>query len=78
MLILCTIFVHSVINMKNISLDDIDFQNYNIVEELINYFLEFSDKNGMRYLFMDEVQKLPNWADLLKTYYDTEDNLMII
>ncbi|MBU4076432.1 MAG: ATP-binding protein [Euryarchaeota archaeon] len=64
-------------NLCYISLDDIDFQNYNIVEELINYFLEFSDKNGMRYLFLDEVQKLPNWADLLKTYYDTEDNLKI-
>lgn len=64
-------------NLCYISLDDIDFQNYNIVEELINYFLEFSNKNGMRYLFLDEVQKLPNWADLLKTYYDTEDNLKI-
>lgn len=64
-------------NLCYISLDDIDFQNYNIVEELINYFLEFTDKSGMRYLFLDEVQKLPNWADLLKTYYDTEYNLKI-
>lgn len=62
-------------NICYISLDDIDFQNYNIVGELINYFLEFSDKDNMRYLFLDEVQKLPDWADLLKTYYDTEDNL---
>lgn len=64
-------------NLCYISMDDIDFQKYNIAEDLINYFLEFSDKGETRYLFMDEVQKLPNWADLLKTYYDTEENLKI-
>ena len=45
-------------NICYISLDDIDFQKYEIVEDLINYFLEFSDKNERRYLFLDEVQKL--------------------
>ncbi|MCX9014617.1 MAG: ATP-binding protein [Candidatus Methanoperedens sp.] len=65
-------------NICYISFDDIDFQKYEIAEDLINYFLEYSDKNTMRYLFLDEVQKLPNWADLLKTYYDTEDNLKIL
>ena len=64
-------------NICYISFDDIDFQKYEIAEDLINYFLEYSDKNTMRYLFLDEVQKLPNWADLLKTYYDTEENLKI-
>ena len=65
-------------NICYISFDDIDFQNYYTAEELINYFLEFSDKDKMRYLFLDEIQKLPNWPDLLKTYYDTEENLKII
>lgn len=64
-------------NICYISLDDIDFQKYEIVEDLINYFLEFSDKNNRRYLFLDEIQKLPDWADLLKTYYDIEENLKI-
>lgn len=64
-------------NICYISFDDIDFQKYEIAEDLINYFLEFSDKNKRRYLFLDEVQKLPNWADLLKTYYDVEENLKI-
>lgn len=64
-------------NICYISLDDIDFQKYEIVEDLINYFLEFSDKNNRRYLFLDEIQKLPDWADLLKTYYDLEENLKI-
>ena len=65
-------------NICYVSFDDIDFQKYTLAEDLINYFLEFSDKNTTRYLFLDEVQKLPHWADLLKTYYDTEENLKII
>ncbi len=64
-------------NICYVSFDDIDFQKYEIAEDLINYFLEFSDKNKRRYLFLDEIQKLPNWADLLKTYYDIEENLKI-
>ena len=65
-------------NICYISFDDIDFQQYVTAEDLINYFLEFSDKHTMRYLFLDEIQKLPNWADLIKTYYDTEENLKIM
>ncbi|MBN2013952.1 MAG: ATP-binding protein [Candidatus Altiarchaeota archaeon] len=64
-------------NVCYISFDDIDFQRYEVAWDLINYFLEFSDGKGMRYLFLDEVQKLPNFPDLLKTVYDTEENLKI-
>jgi predicted AAA+ superfamily ATPase len=64
-------------NLCYIAFDDIDFQKYQIAEELINYFFEFSDKNNTRYLFLDEVQKLPDWTDLIKTIYDTEENLKI-
>ncbi|MDI6737599.1 MAG: ATP-binding protein [Nanoarchaeota archaeon] len=62
-------------NICYISFDDIDFQKYETAEELINYFLEFSDKSKGRFLFLDELQKLPNWDSLLKVYYDTEKNL---
>ncbi len=62
-------------NICYISFDDIDFQKYEVADELISYFLEFSDGSTRRYLFLDEVQKLPHWAELLKTYYDSEDNL---
>ncbi|MFA5102744.1 MAG: ATP-binding protein [Candidatus Thermoplasmatota archaeon] len=65
-------------NICYISFDDIDFQTYTIAEDLINYFFEFSDKNNRRYLFLDEIQKLPNWPDLLKTIYDLEENIKII
>ena len=64
-------------NACYISFDDIDFQKYTLAEELINYFLEFSVKTKKRYLFLDEIQKLANWQDLLKVYYDSEENLKI-
>lgn len=64
-------------NICYISFDDIDFQKYETAEELINYFLEFSDNGKRRFLFLDEVQKLPNWDALLKVYYDTEKSLKI-
>jgi len=65
-------------NICYISFDDIDFQKYTIAEDLINYFLEYSDKHTTRYLFLDEIQKLPHWPDLIKTIYDTEENIKII
>ncbi|MFH1014247.1 MAG: ATP-binding protein [Thermoplasmatota archaeon] len=65
-------------NICYVSFDDIDFQTYTIAEDLINYFLEYSDKHTIRYLFLDEIQKLPNWPDLIKTIYDTEENIKII
>jgi len=67
-------------NKKNvcyISFDDKNFQNYELAEDLINYFMELST-NGKKYLFLDEIQKLPNWNDLLKTYYDLDENLKIV
>ncbi len=64
-------------NVCYISFDDIDFQKYAVAQDLIDYFLEFSDKGKRRFLFLDEIQKLEHWEDLLKTYYDTEDNLKI-
>lgn len=64
-------------NVCYISFDDVDFQKYEMAEELINYFLQYSNKSERRYLFLDEIQKLPNFADLLKTIYDTEKNLKI-
>lgn len=65
-------------NLCYISFDDRDFQKYEIAEDLINYFSEFSNKKSKRYLFLDEIQKVENWPDLLKTIYDIERNLKII
>ena len=66
------------LNLGYISFDDKDFQKYEIADELINYFLTFSNTKKKRYLFLDEIQKIPNWPDLMKNLYDTEKNLKII
>ena len=66
------------LNIGYISFDDKDFQKYEIADELINYFLTFSNAKQKRYLFLDEIQKIPDWPDLLKNLYDTEKNIKII
>lgn len=65
-------------NIGYISFDDRDFQNYETADELINYFLTFSNKDERRYLFLDEIQKVPDWPDLLKTIYDIEKDLKMV
>ncbi|MBN1390958.1 MAG: ATP-binding protein [Candidatus Thermoplasmatota archaeon] len=65
-------------NIGYISFDDRDFQRYETANELIDYFLTFSNRDERRYLFLDEIQKVPNWPDLLKTLYDIEEGLKII
>lgn len=62
-------------NIGYISFDDRDFQRYETADDVIHYFLTFSDPETRRYLFLDEIQKVPNWPDLLKTLYDTETDL---
>ncbi|MCU0799307.1 MAG: ATP-binding protein [Candidatus Thermoplasmatota archaeon] len=65
-------------NIGYISFDDRDFQRYETASELIDYFLTFSKKDVRRYLFLDEIQKVPNWPDLLKTVYDNEEGLKVV
>ena len=65
-------------NICYISFDDRDFQKYEIANDLIEYFIQNSDKNKKRYLFLDEIQKISNWQDLLKNLYDIEKNLKIV
>jgi predicted AAA+ superfamily ATPase len=65
-------------NIGYISFDDRDFQRYETAGELIDYFLTFSNKKERKYLFLDEIQKVPDWPDLLKTLYDTEEGLKMV
>jgi len=55
-----------------------------VIEEAIETFKtnilqkDFRDVDGTVYIFIDEVQKTPNWADTLKYYTDTYSNLQFI
>jgi len=55
-----------------------------VIEEAIETFKtnilqkDFRDVDGTVYIFIDEVQKTPNWADTLKYYTDTYSNLQFV
>ena len=64
-------------NICYLSFDDRDFQKYETAYELVEYFLQQTGA-GRKYLFLDEIQKVPDWQDLLKTLYDTEHKIKIV
>lgn len=55
-----------------------------VIEEGIETFKnnilrkDFREVEGTIYIFIDEVQKAPNWADTLKYYTDTYSNLQFV
>ncbi|MDH5604439.1 MAG: AAA family ATPase [Cyclobacteriaceae bacterium] len=56
-----------------VSLDDIYFANHTIIE-LAEDFI----KEGGTYLFLDEVQKYPNWSVEVKNIYDNYPELQLV
>lgn len=56
-----------------VSLDDIWFNHHSLIE-LIRDF----ERQGGRYLFLDEVHKYSEWAQELKNIYDSYPNLKIV
>lgn len=55
-----------------------------VIEDAIETFKtnvlhqDFRDVDGTVYIFIDEVQKAPDWADTLKYYTDTYSNLQFV
>ncbi|WP_435365791.1 ATP-binding protein [Haloarchaeobius sp. DYHT-AS-18] len=55
-----------------------------VIEEAIEIFRgsilqkDFRDVDGTIYVFIDEVQKAPDWADTLKYYTDTFSNIQFV
>lgn len=56
-----------------VSLDDIWFNNHSLVA-LVRDF----ERQGGKYLFLDEVHKYPGWAQELKNIYDSYPELKIV
>ena len=56
-----------------VSLDDIYFSSHSIIE-LAEGFIQ----NGGKYLFLDEVQKYPNWSLEVKNIYDNYPELQMV
>lgn len=56
-----------------VSLDNIWFSNHSLIT-LVDYF----EKRGGKYLFLDEVHKYPNWSQELKNIYDDYPSLKVV
>lgn len=49
----------------------IENSNYNIIEELIEVYLEYFSKD-LKYLFFDEIQNITNWERIIRKLRDLE------
>jgi hypothetical protein len=58
--------------------DDLLAQSPEVLDDVINYYLKTISTEGKKYVFLDEIQKVPNWQDILKRFYDTRDDIKFI
>lgn len=56
-----------------VSLDDIWFESHSIQE-----LIEYCYPRGVRYLFFDEVHRLPHWQTVMKNLYDNYPDMKIV
>ena len=59
-------------------LDDIVVHDPDILEDILNYFLKTIAKKGKKYIFLDEIQKVPYWQDILKRFYDMREDMKFV
>ena len=57
-----------------VSLDSIYFLNLS----LLDFVKELYENNGVKYFFLDEVHKYPNWSQELKNIYDSFPNIKTV
>ncbi len=46
-----------------------------VLEDLIYHYLENTAKAGRKYIFLDEIQKVAGWEDILKRFYDRHEDI---
>lgn len=66
-------------NPRNILYFTFDIKD-NGLKEILKTFREDlpGQKEGMKYIFLDEVQKLDGWAEAIKVFYDLDEKLKFI
>jgi len=71
--------IQHLIKEKNIKKENIiyvNFDDFNFIPhlslELLELMMSTRNKHEKQYIFLDEVQKIPNFESWLKTYYDRE------
>lgn len=65
-------------NIMYVSFDHRIMQTSKSFEDIIEYFLTAKAENGKKYLFLDEIQKVDGWKDIVKIYYDIGEIKFII
>lgn len=58
--------------------DDLTAQHPEVLEELLGSFLKTIAGTGLKYVFLDEIQKVDYWQDVLKRFYDTRDDVKFV
>ena len=58
--------------------DDLATQDPELLYDILDYYLKNISKNGRKYIFLDEIQKVSNWHDILKRFYDTREDIKFI
>lgn len=58
--------------------DELLAQNPEVLEDVLDHYLKTIAKEGRKYIFLDEIQKVPYWQDILKRFYDTRDDIKFI
>lgn len=58
--------------------DDLAVQKPEALEELLNYYLKTVAGDGLKFVFFDEIQKVPFWQSVLKRFYDSRDDLKFV
>ena len=64
---------HDVDNALWVSLDNIWFKTHSLPQ-----LVEYLYSHGLRYLFVDEVHKYPDWVIVLKNIYDSYPDLNVV
>lgn len=65
-------------NIFFLTLDEDLLGNRIGLADYVNIFLEISNSNEQRYIFIDEVQYALKWQHIIKRYYDTEPRLKFV
>lgn len=58
--------------------DELVAQNPEVLEDVLDYYLKTIAKDGRKYVFLDEIQKVPYWQDVLKRFYDTREDIKFV
>lgn len=58
--------------------DELIAQNPDILYDILDYYLKTIAKEGKKYVFLDEIQKVPYWQDIIKRFYDTRSDIKFI